>query len=88
MMWLMWRIVFTSGADTDITFRVSIQKGSNYFCTTRNGDGVEVYDAVKHGKPDYYFLDSVDVTDVNLSNILTLLVSSDDEERRALQAIQ
>ena len=80
MKWLMWRIVCTRGADTDITFRVSIRKGISYFCTTRNGGAVEVYDSVKHGKPDYYFSDSVDVTDVNLSNILTLLVSSDDDE--------
>ena len=79
MKWLMWRLVSTRGSDTDISFRVSFQKGKHYFCTTRNGGTVEVYDSVKHGKPDYYFSDGVDVHSVNLSNILTLLVSSDED---------
>jgi len=80
MMWLMWRTVSTRRAGTDISFRVTIIGESTiFFCTTRNGGTVEEYDSFKHGKPDYYFSDSVDVINVNLSKILTLLVSSDDD---------
>jgi len=81
MMWLMWRTVSTRRAGTDISFRVTIIGESTiFFCTTRNGGTVEEYDSFKHGKPDYYFSDSVDVPYVNFSKILTLLVSSDHEE--------
>lgn len=47
--WLMCRLV--KSAVTDISFR----EGANYFCSTRNGGTFEVYDAVRHGKPDHFF---------------------------------
>ena len=77
MAWLMWRIVSTRGADTDVSFRVTIRVSTNYFCTTQNDGSVEIIDAAKHGKANYYFSDSMDALDVNLADILILLVSSD-----------
>jgi len=64
--------------ETDVTFGFSFLMGDNVielFCALT---GCVQYYHESHGKPTYFFSDSVDISSVDLSTKLTLLVSSDD----------
>lgn len=79
--WLLSELVSKKTGDLCIRviIRMSKREWVDYWCDTADGGSVVHYDASK-SLPDYFLSDSMDISKINLSQILTLLVSSDDDE--------
>ena len=74
--WLMATLA-REAIENNISMTVRFATGTyDYFCST-NGS-VVAYNS--HSKPDYFFSDSVDICNLDLSKKLTLFVSSDDAQ--------
>ena len=79
-LFLRWLLVAIARDNLDntkphISFRVKFAD-KDFYCTTAS-DTVKVFKA-QLGTPNYYFSDSIDISEYGLSSELTMLVSSDD----------